>query len=160
MTIDLSRFLARFVAEAREHLLEISDGLLLLALNPEDRETRHALFRCAHTIGGAAGMLKLKPLAEMAHRLEDALSALMEGRIPYSETLADLLRRGAEALSRQVDGTEAGREVEPDPALWEALARVVAGDEGADGSRVAEGAPAPSGGGRNDKPGTGSDPVG
>ena len=82
MTLDMTRFVARYLVEARGHLTTITRGLPALQHGCCDRETIHALFVSAHTIKGGAGMLKLKPIAELADHLEEALSALLEGRVP------------------------------------------------------------------------------
>ena len=38
----------------------------------------HAIFRAAHTIKGSSRMLRLAPITELAHRLEDVLGSLRE----------------------------------------------------------------------------------
>jgi len=134
MAVDMSRFVARFLEEAREHLTLLNEALLLLALNPADQETVDALFRSAHTITGSAGMLKLKPIAQTAHHLEEVLASLREGRIHYSPSLAELLSRCAALLLLQLNGADHGMAVESDATLCQALASAAIGEGGAQGS--------------------------
>ena len=69
----------------------LNDRLPSLEQDLADQETIHAIFRSTHTLKGSAAMLKLKPIAETAHRLEQALSSLRDGKLSYSSPLADLL---------------------------------------------------------------------
>ena len=131
MALDMTRFIARFVDEAREHLTRLNDGLLALERNPADQETLHAVFRAAHTVKGAASMLKLQAISDTGHHLEEALSSLREGKIAYTGALADLLFRGADALSLQVEAAAAGAPLPTDEALCAALAAAATGPEGA-----------------------------
>ncbi len=50
MAIDMAKFMARFVEEAREHINKLNEGLITLERNPDDAETINAVFRSAHTI--------------------------------------------------------------------------------------------------------------
>ena len=57
--MDLSQALATFLDESRELLAQMETILLraeTVALPPEEM---HALFRCAHTIKGSAGLFGL-----------------------------------------------------------------------------------------------------
>ena len=122
MSVDMSRYVARFLEEAREQLRLLQEGLASWQEKPADPETADELFRSAHTIRGAAGMLKLKPVAETARHLEEALSALREGAIPYSLPLAHLLSRCAATLLIQLQAAEQGSEAGFDHELCLALA--------------------------------------
>ena len=130
MTLDMTRFVARYLVEARGHLTTITRGLPALQHGCCDRETIHALFVSAHTIKGGAGMLKLKPIAELADHLEEALSALLEGRVPPSGRLADLLGSAAAAIETRLDAAAAGVALaDADQTLCAALARAAAGED-------------------------------
>ncbi|MDD2309639.1 MAG: hybrid sensor histidine kinase/response regulator [Desulfuromonadaceae bacterium] len=98
MAFDHSKFLARFVEEAREHCSRISDGLLNLERSPGDAETVNALFRSAHTIKGSSRMMKLSGVTLLAHSMEDVLDAVRGGKIPLTTSVSDALFRGVDAL--------------------------------------------------------------
>jgi CheY-like chemotaxis protein len=127
MALDMSRFVGRFVEEAREHLTLLQDALLCLEKEPGDEANLYALFRSAHTIKGSAAMLKLKAIAESALPMEDALISLREGKISYSPALGDLLLRATEALVLQVEAAAKGSELAPDAALCRALSLAATG---------------------------------
>ena len=124
MSFDIKKFIARFVEEAREHVGRLNDGLIALEKRSDDQETIHAVFRSAHTIKGSARMLKLAAIAEVAHRLEDALGALRDKRIGPSRELMDLLFRGADEISGMLEKLAGGEEMTAGNAgLCEALGK-------------------------------------
>ncbi|MDR3437362.1 hybrid sensor histidine kinase/response regulator [Telmatospirillum sp.] len=126
MALDIKRFIARFVDEAREHLHQIEEGLSALDERSDDRETINAIFRSAHTVKGSSRMLKLMPIAETAHKVEDVLGALRDGSLVWSADIRRLLQRGVDAIGAQIDVTaEGGQLGPPDRALCEALEAAV-----------------------------------
>ncbi len=114
MPFDMKKFIARFVEEAREHAGRINEGLVALEKKPDDSETIHAIFRSAHTIKGSSRMLKLAAITDLAHRLEDALGALRDGKIGCSRELMDLLFRAIDAISGMVETVAGGGEATPE----------------------------------------------
>jgi len=137
MALDLRKFLARFVDEAREHLSTMADGFAALDRNPADRGALDGVFRSAHTIKGSSKMLKLEAVNETAHRVEDLLDALRAGRLSWDDALASLLDRGLEALGRLVESLASNlsagagaAEIVSDSALLEALALPLRGIDG------------------------------
>ena len=143
MAIDLGKFVARFVEEARDHLGRLDAGLAALDAGRSDPEGVNEVFRSAHTVKGSARMLRLAPITETAHRLEDVLGGLRDGRLSYSPGLGQLLHRGVDSLSGLVDRLADTRDgatlPAPDEALCAALAQAA-------GSAPAASPPAPAAG--------------
>jgi chemotaxis protein histidine kinase CheA len=108
MAFDHSKFLARFVEEAREHCSRISDGLLNLERSPGDTEAVNALFRSAHTIKGSSRMMKLSSVTLLAHSMEDVLDAVRGGGITLTKSVSDTLFRGVDALLSMLERITAG----------------------------------------------------
>ncbi|MDO9308099.1 MAG: hybrid sensor histidine kinase/response regulator [Deltaproteobacteria bacterium] len=124
MAFDHSKFLARFVEEAREHCSRISEGLLNLENSPGDAETLNGLFRSAHTIKGSSRMMKLAGVTELAHKMEDVLDALRGGKISLNAPVSDALFRGVDALTAMLERITAGDTSMQAPGeLCEELAR-------------------------------------
>ncbi|MDR3580177.1 MAG: hybrid sensor histidine kinase/response regulator [Oryzomonas sp.] len=117
MAFDQSKFLARFVEEAREHCLRISAGLLDLEHSSGDVETLNSLFRSAHTIKGSSRMMKLVAITELSHHMEDVLDAVRGGKVSLSASLADLLFRAVDALSAMLDTVAAGAQLPEAPKV-------------------------------------------
>lgn len=110
MSFDRTKFLARFVDEAREHVNKLNEGILSLEKNPSDPETLNAVFRSAHTVKGSSKIMKLSHITEMAHRLEDVLDSLRGGKIELSKGLSDILFSAVDAISEMIETTAKGQE--------------------------------------------------
>ena len=98
-------FLAIFRGEANGRLDDMVDSLLALEAGRAGAEALDALFRDAHTIKGAAGMLGLDRMSTLAHAVEDVLDGAREsGEFPVD--LADVLLRSIDALRQQLTGED------------------------------------------------------
>jgi chemotaxis protein histidine kinase CheA len=131
MALDIKKFVARFVEEARDHVARLGDGLDALERDPADRENINTIFRSAHTIKGSSRMLKLATITDTAHKLEDVLGALREGSLAYSSELGRLLYRGVDAMAALVERLAEGGELPAvDETLCNALAQAAKGEGG------------------------------
>lgn len=132
MALDVKRFIARFVEEARDHLRRIDEGLGMLAADPADAETINAVFRSAHTIKGSSRMLKLTAITDTAHMIEDILGAMREGSLMPTPDLVRLLQRAIDAMAGQVEQVADGDEAQAaDTSLHNALAAALGDGRGA-----------------------------
>mgnify|MGYP006275389845 CR=1 FL=1 len=98
--------LAEFIAEAREHLSSLTDGLLALENLPEGQlqASINPLFRAMHSIKGSAGFLGLQHLEDLAHATETLLDAMRKGSVASSPQVTDLLLKVTDRLLARVDG--------------------------------------------------------
>ncbi|MDY0206847.1 MAG: hybrid sensor histidine kinase/response regulator [Pseudomonas sp.] len=103
MALDIKKFIGRFVDEAQDHLGQLNSGLSALEHGAASAEQVNSLFRSAHTLKGSSRMLKLEPITQLAHSLEDLLSALREQQVQVNHTVMDALYQGVDALSDQVE---------------------------------------------------------
>ena len=55
--MDVSQYLEIFVEETKEHLQSLSDNLLILEKEPENKDTINEIFRAAHSLKGMAGTM-------------------------------------------------------------------------------------------------------
>lgn len=106
---DTSAFLDVFLAEARERIARINQGLLTLEANPEDREAFRGVLREAHSLKAAAKMMGFPTMGTLAHRLENLLVTLEEKDRSLTRDLADLVFEVVDALSRMLDGITQGK---------------------------------------------------
>jgi two-component system chemotaxis sensor kinase CheA len=82
-----------FQVEARELLEQLGQGFVSLQEGADDAQVVPRLFRWAHTLKGAAQVVKQVRLAEMAHALEDALAPYRDQDAPLPrESLDEFLR--------------------------------------------------------------------
>jgi len=92
-----------FRTEASERLDRFVDTLLAVERGTPPDDAVHALFREAHTIKGAAGMVGLDDVRGLAHAVEDVLACVRaEGPFPL-EAVTPLLR-AADQVRLLVDG--------------------------------------------------------
>ncbi len=110
MALDIKKFIARFIEEAKDHLGRLALGLAALEQD-FDLENINGLFRSAHTLKGSSRMLKLAPITQIAHSLEDVLSALRDQRLTRSPAVSRLLYQGVDTLTDQVDALADGGQV-------------------------------------------------
>jgi chemotaxis protein histidine kinase CheA/ActR/RegA family two-component response regulator len=129
MAIDLTKFIIRFIEEARDHIQRLNEGISALEQGDTNPETINAIFRSAHTIKGSSRMLKLNTVSELAHKMEDVLGALRDGSKAFTPELAQVLYRaidGLAAMVDQLDSTKDGASVTPaSEALFQALAQTL-----------------------------------
>lgn len=80
-----------FIQESREQLTAMETALLELEENPGDSDRINAIFRAAHTIKGAAGVIECNFIVEFTHVVENALDKLRNGEITVTGDLVALL---------------------------------------------------------------------
>jgi chemosensory pili system protein ChpA (sensor histidine kinase/response regulator) len=142
LEIELRAFYAQdpemwsyFAPEIQEHLESISstiEGLLMSVVtgeNPQERITQ--LFRVWHTIKGAAYSVGCQPIGRLAHRLEDALVAVRDGSMPWTQNLASAIIQGSDTISLML-ATAEGKQTRLEGAvtqMQELLGIVLGGTE-------------------------------
>jgi chemosensory pili system protein ChpA (sensor histidine kinase/response regulator) len=83
--------LAIFSEEAEELIQNIRVNLQRLEKDANDREALQEVRRKAHTLKGSAGIVGLKVLSTVAHRVEDLLDYLADNEIDGNEKIFELL---------------------------------------------------------------------
>lgn len=100
MEITREEILKTFLAEAKEQLDAIEDGLLELEQDPGDAELLAALFRAAHSLKGNASVVELTSIEAFTHTLEDVFDHIRNGSITPTSDLVSLLLRVVDAFRR------------------------------------------------------------
>ena len=67
-----------FRVEARDLVEQLGKGLLDMEKSPASAELVQRMLRVAHTLKGAARVVKQTEIADLAHRVEDILSPLRD----------------------------------------------------------------------------------
>lgn len=80
-----------FALEAEELLQNINTNLELLEDAPSNREALMEIRRSAHTLKGSAGIIGLKQLSSLAHRVEDLLDYLADNEIEADVKIFEIL---------------------------------------------------------------------
>lgn len=90
--------LHEFSNEAREHLDNIEQGVLVLEDQPDDAATLSSIFRAFHTFKGASGFLRLMPVNRLSHELENLLDLARSGKLVLNPAVIDLILEGRDVL--------------------------------------------------------------
>jgi len=117
-----------FLWEAEELLATISEDLLDLEANPQDKELLNQVFRAAHTLKGSANLFGLSGVSQLTHALESVLDRLRSEELELEAGLTDLLLRGFDQLVRLIKAIARGQEdPQPIPELVEKLQELSSG---------------------------------
>jgi two-component system chemotaxis sensor kinase CheA len=122
--MDLSQALATFFDESRDLLEQMEEILLRAESNPLDADDMNALFRCAHTIKGSAGMFGLDAVVHFTHDVENALDRLRRGELEFSPELVGLLLESRDHIAALVGATACGTALEENGNEAALLARL------------------------------------
>jgi len=91
-----------FRVEARDLLAQLGQSVLELEKAPPAPDLVARLRRLAHTLKGAARVVKQQDIADQAHAVEDALAALSEGSGPVPRTRIDHLLQLLDDMGHRV----------------------------------------------------------
>jgi chemosensory pili system protein ChpA (sensor histidine kinase/response regulator) len=103
---ELERFFAEhaesvpyFAPEAAEHLEAMTRSLMALeqSASPAEEEVA-SLFRAVHTLKGAAYTVGCAPVGDVAHRIEDILDGVRDGRLGLSAPIIEAIFGAVDAL--------------------------------------------------------------
>jgi two-component system chemotaxis sensor kinase CheA len=98
----------QFLSEARDFLQSISQNLLKLEKAPDDAELMSDLFRSVHTLKGNSGLFEFPEMSRVLHAAEDLMSVVRDGRLAFSQDLADRLLDAMDFVSILLDEIAAG----------------------------------------------------
>jgi two-component system chemotaxis sensor kinase CheA len=104
-----------FRTECEERLQKLDAGWLQLEKEPTNAVLIEDLFREAHSVKGAARMLGLLDIQDMAHGMEDELGAIRKGGVAITETLVQRQLKTLDQL-RQLVAAAVGQEAAPQAA--------------------------------------------
>ncbi|MGL5429467.1 MAG: chemotaxis protein CheW [Vibrio sp.] len=114
-----------FLVEAGEILELLSEQLVELENNPEDRDLLNAIFRGFHTVKGGAGFLALTELVETCHGAENVFDILRNGQRHVSPSLMDTMLKALDTVNEQFRAVQDGDPLQAaEPALLDELHRL------------------------------------
>jgi len=114
-----------FLVEAGEILELLSEQLIELENNPEDKELLNAIFRGFHTVKGGAGFLSLTELVDACHGAENVFDILRNGQRSVTAELMDTILQSLDAVNVMFSAVQNGEALTPaDPAILQELHRL------------------------------------
>ncbi len=109
----IAEALPLFLSEAHQQSEEMEQLLLRLEDAPGDRELLDALFRCAHTVKGSAGIFGLRAVVGFTHHVETLLDRLRDGQLQLTPGLGTLLLEANDHLRALISSPDSGATEEP-----------------------------------------------
>lgn len=107
MSYDLDEdILQDFLVEAGEILELLSEQLVELENNPEDKDLLNAIFRGFHTVKGGAGFLSLTELVDTCHGAENVFDILRNGQRQVSSSLMDTMLKALDTVNEQFQAVQ------------------------------------------------------
>ncbi len=100
-----------FKVEVEQQSAVLSEGLLALEQDPANPERLEPLMRAAHSIKGAARLVGIQAVVDLAHVMEDAFVAAQEGRLRFNGDYIDIMLAGVDTI-QSLAAAEAG------PSHW------------------------------------------
>ncbi|PHM10726.1 hybrid sensor histidine kinase/response regulator [Nostoc sp. 'Peltigera malacea cyanobiont' DB3992] len=89
-----------FNMEVKAQVVVLNDCLLALETKPDPQPELAALMRAAHCIKGAARIVQIDPVVNLAHVMEDCFVAAQEGKVTLTADRIDVLLQGVDMLLR------------------------------------------------------------
>jgi len=98
------KLLATFQVEHRDHVDHIRSLLALIASTTGQPAEAHLeeVFRRAHTLKGAARVVELHSVEQLAHRLETLFARVRQGSMPLTKDVIDLVQRALDTAEDSV----------------------------------------------------------
>lgn len=113
-----------FLIEASEILEQLSEQLVTLERQPDDKDLLNAIFRGFHTIKGGAGFLSLTALVDTCHKAENVFDILRNGQRQVTSELMDVILRALDAVNLMFSELQSREELTPaEPQLLDELER-------------------------------------
>jgi two-component system sensor histidine kinase and response regulator WspE len=132
---DAVPLLELFREEVRSLSGTLSSGLVELEAGPGDPRRIEPLMRAAHSLKGAARIVRCEPAVGAAHAMEELLVAAQAGRFAITPPDIDALLAATDLLAQLTDA---------DPAAWAAAQAPAAAAHAATLRARLEGKPAPT----------------
>ena len=96
--MDVSQYLEIFIDESSEHLQSLSDCIMSLEKEPDNKDTINEVFRAAHSLKGMAGTMGYKRMQHLTHDMENVFQEVRSDKISVDSAMIDLLFKCLDAI--------------------------------------------------------------
>ena len=134
--MDVSQYLDIFIDETSEHIQALSDNIMILENEPENKDTINEIFRAAHSLKGMAGTMGFKRMQHLTHDMENVFSEVRNDNIKVNSEMIDLLFNCLDAIEAYLDTVKATSDegTEDNEVLIKKLNAYLDGTAGSDDS--------------------------
>lgn len=132
--MDVSQYLEIFIDESEEHLQTLSDCIMVLEKEPDNKDTINEVFRAAHSLKGMAGTMGFKKMQHLTHDMENVFQEVRSDHIKVTSGMIDLLFKCLDALEGYVDNIKSTSDegTEDNEVIIKELNDFIAKTEGAE----------------------------
>ena len=104
--MDVSQYLEIFIDESSEHLQSLSDCIMTLEKEPDNKDTINEVFRAAHSLKGMAGTMGFKRMQHLTHDMENVFQEVRSEKISVDSAMIDLLFKCLDALDQYLENVK------------------------------------------------------
>ena len=104
--MDVSQYLEIFIDESGEHLQCLSDCIMTLEKEPDNKDTINEVFRAAHSLKGMAGTMGFKRMQHLTHDMENVFQEVRSDKISVDSAMIDLLFKCLDALDQYLENVK------------------------------------------------------
>ena len=146
--MDVSQYLDIFIDETSGHIQSLSDNIMELEKEPENKDVVNEIFRAAHSLKGMAGTMGFKRMQRLTHDMENVFQEVRNDNVKVNSNLIDILFKCLDAIEAYLDTVKAtsNEGTEENEALIKLLndylTQAEGGEAPADTASEAEAAPA------------------
>ena len=105
--MDVSQYLDIFIDETNEHIQSLSDNIMVLEKEPENKDTINEIFRAAHSLKGMAGTMGFKRMQRLTHDMENVFSEVRNDTIKIDSGMIDTLFQCLDAIENYLASVKA-----------------------------------------------------
>ncbi len=105
--MDVSQYLEIFIDESGEHLQTLSDCIMTLENEPDNKDTINEVFRAAHSLKGMAGTMGFKRMQHLTHDMENVFQEVRSEKIKVDSSMIDLLFECLDAIEGYLNNIKA-----------------------------------------------------
>ena len=105
--MDVSQYLDIFIDETSGHIQSLSDNIMELEKEPDNKDVVNEIFRAAHSLKGMAGTMGFKRMQHLTHDMENVFQEVRNDNVKVNSNLIDILFKCLDAIEEYLDTVKA-----------------------------------------------------
>jgi len=105
--MDVSQYLDIFIDETSGHIQSLSDNIMELEKEPDNKDVVNEIFRAAHSLKGMAGTMGFKRMQHLTHDMENVFQEVRNDNVKVNSSLIDILFKCLDAIEGYLDTVKA-----------------------------------------------------
>lgn len=105
----LGEYTELFLEESEDQIEELNANLLKLEKDQSNPQTINDIFRAAHSLKSSAAFVGLYNLSDLAHKMENLLQSIRDGKLAVNLSLVNLLFQCFDLIKNVIVNVAAGK---------------------------------------------------